>query len=158
MSVAVSIANALRATHGCNRRGRRTSEYATWAVMLQRCNNPRNKKFPRYGARGITVCERWQSFSNFLADMGPRPTTGHSLDRIDNNGNYEPGNCRWATRSEQQRNTSTNHSVTFQGETLCLTAWAERTGISFSALKCRFRNGWSAEKALTTPYRQRQPG
>lgn len=80
--------------------------YASWAQMRERCRNPRNVRYPRYGGRGITHCERWTSFENFVADMGERPE-GMSLDRIDNDGNYEPGNCRWATQEEQQRNRST---------------------------------------------------
>lgn len=82
----------------------RTPEYTAWASMWQRCGNPKAQRYPTYGGRGITVCDRWMLFGNFLADMGKRPTAGHSLDRVDNDGNYERGNCRWATRSEQQLN------------------------------------------------------
>jgi hypothetical protein len=81
-----------------------TSEHRAWLDMRKRCSNPRNKKFKHYGGRGIAVCERWTDFANFYADMGPRPGPGHSLDRINNDGNYEPGNCRWATWSQQRRN------------------------------------------------------
>lgn len=87
-------------------------EYAVWCMLKQRCNNPRNAKYPRYGGRGIRVCERWQdSFADFLADMGERPSADHSIDRIDNDGNYEPVNCRWATRAEQNANRSTSFAV-----------------------------------------------
>jgi hypothetical protein len=89
-------------THGMNG----TPEYRAWDSMLTRCNNPKSKPYPRYGGRGIKVCDRWRKFENFLADMGPRPSKDLSLDRIDNDGNYEPGNCRWATIKEQNNNKS----------------------------------------------------
>ena len=97
-----------RRTHGqaAWKRGERTVEYTAWIMMIQRCTNPKTRGYHRYGGRGITVCERWRnSFEAFLADMGPRPSSGHSLDRWPNNdGNYEPGNCRWATKKEQDDN------------------------------------------------------
>lgn len=88
-----------------------TPEYRTWAGMIQRCTNPKTKRFPDYGGRGIKICDRWLVFENFYADMGDRPSSGHSLDRYpDNDGNYEPGNCRWATRSQQQLNKRPNNT------------------------------------------------
>jgi hypothetical protein len=91
-----------RTTHGQSR----TPEYKVWASMWQRCTNPKNVRYGRYGGRGIGICERWEKFENFFADMGLRPSNGHSIDRKDNEGNYEPSNCHWATRSEQQNNKS----------------------------------------------------
>jgi hypothetical protein len=98
---------------GCSKRdnagnaARNNPAFQSWATMVQRCRNPRNTNFPNYGGRGITVCDRWRTFAGFIGDMGPRPD-GTSLDRIDVNGNYEPGNCRWATAKEQTRNTRRN--------------------------------------------------
>ena len=122
--------------------------------MIRRCENPKAKNFPRYGGRGITVCERWRtSFEAFLSDMGSRPE-GKTLDRIDNEGNYEPSNCRWATASEQQRNMRSNQWVEFNGERMIVTDWARRLGISHGTLRHRLARGWSVELAFTTPVKQ----
>lgn len=117
--------------------------------MHARCYDSRHKHYPRYGGRGIRVCEAWHSFEPFFADMGHRPTTKHSLDRIDNDGNYEPGNCRWATNSEQQRNRSSTRMIEFGGRRLSMAAWAEQTGLKLSTLCFRLAHGWSIERALT---------
>lgn len=93
-------------THGYAKRGQRVAEYNVWLLMRDRCRNPKNKRFDRYGGRGISVCGRWNDFAAFYADMGARPTPQHSIDRIDNDGNYEPRNCRWATSSQQRLNQS----------------------------------------------------
>lgn len=134
----------------CRTHGREgTSTYNIWAGLIQRCTNPHNREYPRYGGRGIAVCERWlKSFSDFLSDMGEKPA-GKSIDRIDNDGNYEPGNCRWATRKEQQRNRSTTAMLTYRGKTLPMAAWAEKLGIKRKILERRIRDGWPLEKAFS---------
>lgn len=131
-------------------------EYATWRNMLQRCERPESPDFSRYGGRGISVCERWHSFAAFLADMGAKPE-GMSIDRIDNDGNYEPGNCRWATKKEQGRNRRTNRKVTFNGETLTPAEWAERLGMSREVMHQRLKR-WSTEEALQRPIRYTKRG
>ena len=125
--------------------------HRSWVRMMSRCRNPRNNKFASYRGRGITVCKRWHSFAAFLEDMGERPSTKHSIDRIDPNGNYEPGNCRWATSREQNRNRRDNRLFTLHGETLCLAEWAERIGSHGTTITDRLARGWSIELALTTP-------
>jgi len=100
----VAASNRARVKHGDNCDEQRTTEYRTWAGMKQRCLNPSNRKYRYYGGRGISICPRWQSYENFLLDMGRKPSADLTLDRIDNDGNYEPGNCRWATIAQQAQN------------------------------------------------------
>jgi len=126
-------------------------EYRAWYSMVDRCLNHECANYKNYGARGIQVCERWLQIENFIADVGPSPSRRHSLERINNNGNYEPGNVRWATPKEQAVNRRTNVFLTFHGETLCLTDWARRFGMKKTALSLRIRKGWPVEIALTTP-------
>lgn len=115
----------------------RSREYAAWRGMRHRCANPRAKSYRNYGGRGIRVAPEWDtSFERFFADMGPAPD-GWSLDRIDNDGNYEPGNCRWASNSTQHRNTRRTHLIEFAGQSLCITDWASKLGISVRALRDR---------------------
>jgi hypothetical protein len=109
--------------------------YISWVGMIQRCFYAKHRHFSRYGGRGITVCERWRQFENFLADMGERPT-GKSLDRIDTDRGYEPGNCRWATKNEQMRNT--RRALMFDGKPLA--QWAEESGVPYQTLKARLRD------------------
>lgn len=129
-----------------------TPEYQAWRSMLKRCGNPSDASYQRYGARGITVCDRWrESFQNFIDDMGPKPTAEHSLDRKNNDGPYDPGNCQWATRSQQQSNRCSVRFLEFNGERIPLAHWSKRTGISRSTLLQRINAGWTHERALTTP-------
>lgn len=132
----------------------RYREYRSWCRMRERCHNPRNKGYASYGGRGITVCDRWSDFEAFYADMGPRPSLRHSIDRIDVNGNYEPENCRWATATEQSRNCRDTIYVEDGGKRVPLADVAEQNGINLSVLYGRLKMGWSLEKALTTPKRK----
>jgi hypothetical protein len=127
------------------------AEYISWSSMKTRCSNPEFKDWNLYGGRGIAVCERWLTFPNFLADMGLRPSARHSIDRIDSDGNYEPGNCRWATAKEQANNWATrNRRYTLNGKTLTAAEWSDQIGITSSSLRERIER-WGLEKALTTP-------
>jgi hypothetical protein len=138
--------------HGQAFSGEKTLTYRTWLTMRKRCLNPNSKDYPRYGGRGIQTCERWDDFLLFLEDMGERPSERHSIDRIDTEGDYTPKNCRWATPKQQGRNRRNNRMLTHGGETLCLAEWAERTGISLAAIKCRLDVcGYTVEEALTLP-------
>jgi hypothetical protein len=135
--------------HGAARRGRETPEYRVWMLMTQRCHGPGGLEDSRYGGRGIAVCGRWlHSFENFLADMGPRPSPAHSIDRIENAGDYEPGNCRWATSTEQARNTRRNRQLTYKGRTMCLAGWAVEAGLRVGTLRWRLEHDWPIERAL----------
>lgn len=132
----------------------RSPTYDTWAGMIDRCVNPNNKRFARYGGRGITVCERWRnSFSAFLQDMGERPE-GKSIDRINNDGNYEPGNCRWATRKEQQNNLHNNLVIEFNGVRRTIHEWADVTGIKTNTLRRRLASQWPLEQVFGMPLMQ----
>lgn len=134
--------------HGRN--GTRT--FHIWWGMIHRCHYPKTTGYANYGGRGIRVCDRWrESFKNFLADMGERPSPDHQIDRIDNDGPYSPDNCRWATRHTQRRNTRSNRLLTFAGKTQCLTDWARELGINKRTLGGRLGHGWSVERALATP-------
>lgn len=131
-------------THGA------TYTRSSWCSMIRRVKEPWHPGYENYGGRGIKVCERWLSFENFLADMGHRPR-GFTLDRVDPNGNYEPSNCRWATRSQQQRNRRRNRKETLNGETRLLIEWAELFHVPPNCVQKRINRGWPIEKALTQP-------
>lgn len=138
--------------HGDSARGRMTPEYRAWSNMIDRCEREGNKQFKDWGGRGIKVCARWRhDFAAFLADMGRKPTPQHTIDRIDNDGDYLPGNCRWATRAEQGANKRTTMRLTFRGETRTLREWSRRTGISYATLYARARKGLAADQILTAP-------
>lgn len=141
---------------GCARfRGktyRHKRTYQAWIGIKTRCQNPRDPGFKNYGGRGITVCERWQVYSNFLADMGECPP--HlSIDRIDNNKGYAPGNCRWATRNEQARNRRSTLQVTWQGETKSASDWNDQLSYPYGTITTRLRKGWTVEDTMTKPPR-----
>jgi len=130
----------------------RKSEYNTWQNMKKRCFRKSNAQFKDYGGRGISVCDRWlNSFENFFSDMGLKPTPTHSIERIDNNGNYEPSNCRWATKQDQSRNTRRNVIIEYNGIKMTRTDWAKKFGLNTHILRKRIECGWSIEDALTKP-------
>lgn len=128
-----------------------TPEYSAWNSMMRRCLNKKQANYKNYGGRGITVCEKWKDFAVFFEDMGPRPSQAHSLDRINNMGNYEPSNCRWATWTQQARNKRNSRVLIVAGESATVPEWAEKTGLGRSTIKERLRRGWDPERAVTTP-------
>jgi hypothetical protein len=162
-----TLIKAKHSSCGCDRRGLGTMPSGwhahplakSWRHMIDRCTNPKNKSYPDYGGRGIVVCERWiigeggfTGLECFVADMGARPP-GKTLERQDTNGGYHPDNCVWADRTIQARNRRVVVPVTFERISRTLPEWAEATGIPYFTLHKRFKAGWSAEKALTTPVR-----
>lgn len=138
-------------THGHTVGRGHSPEHSAWSAMKARCHRPGAPNYYRYGGRGIAVCERWAlSFEAFLSDMGTKPS-GMTIERIDNDRGYEPGNCRWATRSEQMLNTSANHVIEFEGRAMPLVLWAKEIGLHRYTLYDRLRRGWSVERALSEP-------
>lgn len=133
----------MRKTHGMSA----SKTYQSWRCMRQRCELKSHDKYKKYGGIGIRVCDRWMSFENFLSDMGERPP-GTSLERIDNRGNYEPGNCRWATPKEQAANRGTNVVITYDGKSRCVTEWAEIFGVSARALFHRVSKGYPVDRVM----------
>lgn len=126
-----------------------TTLYLKWKRMIDRCQRTTCRQWPYYGGRGIKVCDRWLDPRNFVADMGLPPSPKHTLERVDNDGDYEPGNVVWATMKDQNRNKRDSHMLEFQGRRLCISAWAEVFGIDGSMIWKRIRRGWSVEDALT---------
>lgn len=134
----------------------KSREYWVWANLNQRCRDQKQKSYKNYGGRGISVCERWKtSFEAFFADMGPRPSALHSIERKNNEGPYSPENCVWAIKITQQRNTRTNVFISYRGVTKCIAEWAPIVGLKQTTLAARLRHGWSTEKAMTEPLRVR---
>jgi hypothetical protein len=146
-----SIGNKSRLRHG----GCGSREHVSWKSMRSRCLNENVKAYADYGGRGISVCERWDSFENFIEDMGPRPS-GTSIDRVDNNGNYEPGNCRWATRKQQSNNTRRNTFIEVNGVSKTISQWSMHYGVNVKCIIKRLSRPhiWSAEAAVSTPSRR----
>lgn len=133
---------------------KKTRVYRIWSGMIHRCKHA----IGNYGRMGISVCSRWMDFRNFLDDMGHPPSQSHSIDRINNSGDYEPGNCRWATRCQQARNTSTNTVLEYDGAAMTIAEWSEKTGLKPATICVRiYKLGWSISKALSTPVAQRLP-
>ncbi|MHB8815449.1 MAG: hypothetical protein ACYDAE_19565 [Steroidobacteraceae bacterium] len=143
---------SFKPVHGMSRGSKDATPptYLSWQRMKSRCLNPNDKDYRHYGGRGIRVCERWLKFENFLADMGERPA-GTQLDRRENNGHYEPGNCRWITKKQNSRNRRRSVMVTVDGVTRCAAEWAELKGLPLETVSARLKRGWSAERAVNTP-------
>ena len=130
------VTSAMSYKHGMGS----TPEYKAWEGMKQRCENQNEPEYKNYGQRGIRV--EYESFMQFFADVGNRPSPKHTIDRADNDGNYAPGNCRWATRKEQMRNYRGNINITHRGKTQCIAAWSEETGVSYTTIRDRYRKDW----------------
>jgi hypothetical protein len=125
--------------------------FIVWSRMMSRCYKPQDKSYKRYGKRGIKVCERWHDVNNFINDMQATYKSNLTIERINNNGNYELSNCKWATKKEQNRNYSRNVQITFNNKTLCLMEWSELLNLNYKTLYDRHKRGWSTERMLNTP-------
>ena len=131
--------------------GNQSNIYRRWQHMIQRCYNPQDRDYPRYGGRGVTVCLTWRAFPTFISDMGMPPSKAHTLDRIDNNGPYSKANCRWASPTEQANNRRTTRYLTVDGETKPLSVWCAALGIGSKTVLYRLKQGLSDRDALYTP-------
>jgi hypothetical protein len=143
------LAAKLKQKHDCSYH----ANYKVWRGMIQRCTHLQNKDYPSYGGRGITVCNDWLDPNNFIKDMGERPSKLHTIDRIDNNGNYEPNNCRWVLMLTQSHNKRNNRNLTAYGETLCMAEFSRKYNIAQTTIMRRLRNGMTAEQIIQTPIR-----
>lgn len=150
--LAVESRKSSATIHGESIKGQKTPEYRAWGSIIDRCCNPNHASFHNYGGRGITVCQRWKSYSNFLEDIlntiGRRPSNLYSLDRIDNSLGYELGNVRWATKKEQGNNRRGNVKVTYNGEAYTLKQWAEKLKINPGTVYWRYKQGWKLDKVF----------
>ncbi len=144
------VTSSIMTKHGASKGGVATRAYRIWKAMRTRCGNPKARSYRLYGERGIEVCKRWRAFETFLADMG-NPEAGMTIERIDNDLGYSPDNCRWASRSQQARNTSRNVNLTLNGRTMCLQDWANELGLNKSSIQGRLKAGWGLVRALSTP-------
>lgn len=150
-SCSISIS---KTNHGASPYGKASPEYTTWVHMIQRCHNPNNKDYKNYGGRGIEVCELWRdSFEAFLLMVGKRPTLKHTIERIDTNKSYEPGNVKWATRFEQNQNQRSNKKLTIDGVTKTVSEWSRdsRCTVSMFTIYKRLNRGWDDEEAAFAP-------
>lgn len=139
-------------THGLSKGIHKVPEYGIWSAVKERCGNPKHKGYSDYGGRGIKMCHRWSdSFEWFLVDMGPRPDGHYSIERLDCNGDYDPSNCIWATRKQQQRNMRSNHILEMDGHRYPVSEWAEKLGFKYPTLMKRIGLGWPIEKILKQP-------
>lgn len=141
-------------THGLSN----SPEYKIWIAMKSRCNNPKNPRYSKYGGRGITVCKEWEeSFQNFINDVGFRPSSDHSIDRIDNDQGYSPSNCKWSTPHEQMTNRTITRYVLVDGEEIPLATLAKQYQIPANTLRFRILKGWTLHDALNQPVRRKMP-
>ena len=138
--------------HGETINPKRSSLYNTWLSIRQRCNNPKHLSYKDYGGRGIKLCERWNSFDMFKLDVGEKPAPHMQINRIDNNGNYEPGNVEWATPSQNSNNRRSSRLIEYKGKAMTLRAWCDELGLSYPLMKQRMVKKWDVEIAFTTPY------
>ena len=151
----IALSNISRTTHGHTKRTGKSREYACWQAMKSRCYNSKLAYFEYYGARGIKICDRWlNSFEDFYADMGPRPSSRHSIDRRDNDGNYEPGNCHWAVKKQQMRNRRNTTMIEVNGENIPMRDAADRAGLPYSTVRFRMKKGLP-EHLLLIPKKSR---